>query len=69
MKREHTPTPIFLSCPSSFDTAGGVVEKTNTPPRSRHPLKRTKQPLESNGRARARYSYPQTIPGRYRGHR
>ncbi|AII29443.1 hypothetical protein PHL116M00_45 [Propionibacterium phage PHL116M00] len=45
------------------------MEKTNTPPRSRHPLKRTKQPLESNGRARARYSYPQTIPGRYRGHR
>lgn len=43
------------------------MEKTNTPERSRRPLKRTKQGLESNGRARARYSYPQRFPGRYRG--
>lgn len=49
-----------------FLTPMGVVEKTNTPARSRHPPKSTKQPPESNGRARARYSYPQRFPGRYR---
>ncbi|AGI12765.1 hypothetical protein P751_gp44 [Propionibacterium phage PHL071N05] len=50
-----------------FLTPMGVVEKTNTPERSRRPLKRTKQGLESISRARARYSYPQRFPGRYRG--
>ena len=45
----------------------GVVEKTNTPAQTEHPLKRTKQPPESTSRARARYSYPQRFPGRYRG--
>lgn len=76
MKREHPPTPFFLSCPSLltqlggdviFFTCQGVVEKTKTPPQTEHPLKRTKQGLESIGRARARYSYPQQFPGRYRG--
>lgn len=49
-----------------FFTPRGVVEKTNTPERSRHPLKRTKQAPESTSRARARYSYPQQLPSRYR---
>ncbi|ATN90367.1 hypothetical protein SEA_LILBANDIT_44 [Propionibacterium phage LilBandit] len=40
------------------------MEKTTTPERSRHPLKRTKQPPESISGARARYSYPQRFPGR-----
>ena len=51
---------IFLTCQ-------GVVEKTTTPPQTEHPLKRTKQGPESNDRARARCSYPQHIPGCYRG--
>ncbi|AII29080.1 hypothetical protein FDH74_gp45 [Propionibacterium phage PHL082M03] len=38
------------------------MEKTTTPAQTEHPLKRTKQPLGSISRARARYSYPQTIP-------
>lgn len=45
----------------------GVVEKTNTPACSRHPLRATKQPPESISRVRARYSYPQRFPGCYRG--
>lgn len=49
-----------------FFTCQGVVEKTTTPERLRHPLKRTKQCLGSNGRAPVEYSYPPTIPGRYR---
>ena len=49
-----------------FLTPMGVVEKTNTPAHTEHPLKRTKQPPESNSRAPVGYSYPQTIPGRYR---
>ena len=48
-----------------FLTPMGVVEKTNTPAQTEHPLKRTKQPPESISRARARYSYPQTIPSPY----
>ncbi|AUV62495.1 hypothetical protein [Propionibacterium phage pa28] len=35
---------IFLTC-------RGVVEKTITPAQTEHPLKRTKQPPESIGRA------------------
>ncbi|AGI12856.1 hypothetical protein P754_gp45 [Propionibacterium phage PHL114L00] len=50
-----------------FLTPVGVVEKTNTPPRSQHPLKLTKQPPESNSRAMARYSYPQRFPSPQRG--
>lgn len=42
------------------------MEKTNTPPHTEHPLKRTKQPPESISRARVEYSYPQRFPGRYR---
>ena len=49
-----------------FLTTVGVVEKTNIPPSTEQPLKRTKQPPESNSRARVRYSYPQRFPGRYR---
>lgn len=72
----RTPTPFFLSCPSLltqlggdviFLTCQGVVEKTTMPPPTEHPLKRTKQPLESIGRAKARYSYPQQFPSPYRG--
>ncbi|AKO60587.2 hypothetical protein ATTACNE_44 [Propionibacterium phage Attacne] len=40
------------------------MEKTNTPPQTEHPLKRTKQPPVSNSRARVEYSYPQRSPGR-----
>lgn len=50
-----------------FLTPMGVVEKTIAPPQTEHPLKHTKQPPESNDRARARYSYPQQFPSRYRG--
>lgn len=39
MKREHTPTPVFLSCPSSFDTAGGRCDLSHT-----HGGRRRKQP-------------------------
>ena len=49
-----------------FLTPMGVVEKTTTPASTEHPLKRTKQGLESISRARARYSYPQRFPSRYR---
>ncbi|AKO60454.2 hypothetical protein AFL93_gp46 [Propionibacterium phage SKKY] len=42
------------------------MEKTTTPAHTRHPLKRTKQPPESIGRAPVEYSYPQQFPGRYR---
>lgn len=49
-----------------FLTPVGVGEKTNTPARSRHPLKRTKQGLESNSRAPVEYSYPKHISGCYR---
>lgn len=49
-----------------FFTCQGVVEKTTTPAQTEHPLKRTKRPLGSNSRAPVEYSYPQTIPGRYR---
>lgn len=49
-----------------FFTPRGVVEKTNTPAQTEHPAKRTKQGLGSNSRAPVGYSYPQTIPGRYR---
>lgn len=74
--RTHTHPPFFfrvlllltqLGGDVIFFTPMGVVEKTNTPAQTEHPLKRTKQPPESNGRARARYSYPQQFPGRYRG--
>ena len=76
MKRLHSSTPFFLSCPSLltqlggdviFLTCQGVVEKTNTPAQTEHPPKRTKRPPESISRARARYSYPQRFPSRYRG--
>lgn len=50
---------IFLTCQ-------GVVEKTTTPAQTEHPLKRTKQPPESNSRASVEYSYPQHVPGCYR---
>nr|DAP54674.1 MAG TPA: hypothetical protein [Caudoviricetes sp.] len=30
LKREHPPTPIFLSCPSSLDTAGGRCDLSHT---------------------------------------
>lgn len=50
-----------------FLTPVGVVEKTTTPPSTEHPLKQTKQALESIGRASVGYSYPQHVPGRYRG--
>ncbi|AGI12404.1 hypothetical protein P753_gp44 [Propionibacterium phage PHL111M01] len=50
-----------------FLTPRGVVEKTNTPAQTEHPLKRTKQGLESISRASVGYSYPQRFPGRYRG--
>ncbi|QHB36580.1 hypothetical protein PBI_P104B_43 [Cutibacterium phage P104B] len=62
MKREHQPTPIFLPCPSLLTQLGGdviflthqgVVEKTNTPAQTEHPLKHTKQPPESISRAQA----------------
>lgn len=36
-----------------FLTIVGVAEKTNTPPHTEHPLKRTKQPLESISRAQS----------------
>ncbi|AGI12540.1 hypothetical protein P764_gp45 [Propionibacterium phage PHL060L00] len=51
---------IFLTC------QGGSGENKH-PTTNRTPLKHTKQGLGSISRARARYSYPQTIPGRYRG--
>lgn len=75
LKREHPSTPFFfrvllfltqLGGDVIFFTPMGVVEKTNTPAQTEHPLKQTKQPPESNGRARARYSYPQHLSGRYR---
>ena len=50
-----------------FFTPMGVVEKTTTPERSRHPLKRTKQPPESISRAPVWYSYPQRFPSSQRG--
>nr|DAR27400.1 MAG TPA: hypothetical protein [Caudoviricetes sp.] len=50
-----------------FFTCQGVVEKTNTPEQTEHPPKRTKRGLGSTSRAPVGYSYPQTIPGRYRG--
>ncbi|AKO60229.1 hypothetical protein MRAK_45 [Propionibacterium phage MrAK] len=31
MKREHPSTPFFLSCPSSFDTAGGRCDLFHMP--------------------------------------
>lgn len=40
MKREHTPTSIFLPCPSSFDTAGGRCDLSHT-----HGGRRRKQTL------------------------
>ena len=68
--------PLFSSVSFSFDTAGGdvifftpmgVVEKTTTPAQTEHPLKATKQGLESMSRARVEYSYPQRFPSRQRG--
>lgn len=74
--RTHTHT-LFLPCPSSFDTAGGRCDLSHMPggvgekqtPRHLHnpPAKRTKQPPESTSRAPVEYSYPQHVPGRYRG--
>ncbi|QFP94569.1 hypothetical protein SEA_COTA_44 [Propionibacterium phage Cota] len=45
-----------------FFTPRGWWRKANTPPSTEHPLKRTKQGLESISRARVGYSCPQTIP-------
>lgn len=50
----------------SFSHTRGCGWKTTTPPSTEHPLKHTKQPLESIGRARVGYSYPWCVSDRYR---